>query len=107
MNPDHRTPRDWLLARHAAATPQLDTLRRAALPAPEITWREFLREIFRPNRLAWRSLAAAWLLLVLFHLTHTRPARDPKTVAPSPEAVALWLNQLKSHETFAQIDRQP
>ena len=107
MNPDHQTPRDWLLARHAAITPQLDTLRRAALPEPSLTWREFLREIFRPHRVAWRSLAAAWLLLALFSLTRHHSAPDPKATAPSPEAVALWLAQLQSHETFAQIDRRP
>ena len=104
MNPDSKTPRDWLLSRHAAATPKLDALRRAARPEASITWRDFLRELFRPHRRAWQSLVAAWLLLLLFHLAHPRPALDPNMPTPSPEAVALWLTELNSHETFAQID---
>lgn len=108
MNPDdNKTPRDWLLARHAAASPRLDALRRAALPPPALSWGDFLREVFRPHRTAWRALAAAWVVLALFHLARPTPAPAPQFPAPSPAALAKWLAQLKSNETLAQIDRHP
>lgn len=111
MNPERQTPRDHLLARHATATPQLDALRRAALPAPAsapaLGWREVLRELFRPHRAAWCSLAATWVLLALFHFTHPRPVRDPAAVAPSPAALAAWLGQFSTHDTLAQVDPHP
>jgi len=103
---DAKIPREWLLARHANAKPRLDEARRAALPASDLSWRDFLGEIFRPHRTAWRGLALVWLGLLAFHFTLGRSAHPPVT-PPPPEAVAAWLAQLKANETFAQIDRHP
>lgn len=109
---DPQTPRDWLLARHASASPQLDALRRAALPnatspAEDITWREFLARIFRPHRLAWRALAAVWIALVALHLSQPRGSAPADRSTLSPETVATWFRQTKTHEALAQINRHP
>ena len=103
----NKTPRDWLLARHDTATPRLDVLRRAALPPASMTLREALREIFRPHRIAWRTLACVWLMLALFHLMAKEPSPTSTLPPPSPEAAAAWIAQLKSqsHETLTQVDR--
>jgi hypothetical protein len=101
--------RDHLLARHAATAPRLDALRRAALPPADVTWREFLHELFRPHRAAWRALVVVWLVLLVLQLAVVNPARPPALAgpAPSPEAVAAWFAQLNSHETLSQIAQTP
>jgi hypothetical protein len=106
---DPQSTRDWLLARHASATPQLDALRRAALPraAEEINWREFLARVFRPHRLAWRTLAAVWLVLAALHLAQQRAGSTAARSTTSSEAFATWLRQAKTHEALAQISRHP
>ena len=104
---ESRTPRDWLLARHAPANPGLDRIRRDALPTPSMTWRDFLRELFSPDRTAWRTLAIVWLGLIAMHFTLGRLPRPTLANPPPPDAVAAWLAQLKSNETLAQIDRRP
>ena len=113
-HPDPKSPRDWLLARHAPATPRLDVLRGRALPdggaapSPRLdSWRDLLRELFRPHLTAWRALALVWLGLIVFNFTFGRSPQPESTTPPPPEAVAAWLAQLKSNETFAQIDRHP
>lgn len=102
-----QTPRDWLLARHEIATPQLDALRRDLITslAPSLTAREFFAELFRPHRAAWRALAAVWLVLAAFHFAQRRAAPTPRLPSPPPDAVATWLRQQKHHETLAQIYR--
>ena len=104
MNEKPSSPRARLLARHASMTPRLDALRRAALPVvPAQSWRAVLHELFFPQRVAWGALATVWIGLAVFHLTLGRP---PATTSPAipVDAVAAWLNQLKSNETLAQID---
>lgn len=91
----NRTPRDWLLARHAAAGPMLDALRGAALPEPRLGGREFLRELFRPARPAWTALAAVWLVLLVIRVAQPAP---PKGAVPSPEFEAAWSTSI------AQLD---
>ena len=107
MNDNRHTPRDLLLTRHAPKTATLDALRRAALPPPDLTWLDLLREIFTPHRTAWSALAAMWLLLAVFHLTH--PVSTPPTGSPitSPATYTALLRDLKSYETFSQIDQNP
>jgi hypothetical protein len=100
-----KTPRDWLLARHADATEPLDALRRNALPPARSTLRDALHELFHPHRTAWRVLAVAWVALALFHLTTGRRALPPASSVPSAEAVAAWIAQFQSHETLVQVDR--
>jgi hypothetical protein len=107
MNDEPKSPRDWLRARHASVAPQLDRLRRAALPAPTLTWREALAALFRPQRIAWRALVAVWIAMAIFQLAQTRTQHAPAHSAPSPEELAGWFRQLKTHEILAQIDHHP
>lgn len=101
-----KSPRDWLLARHAPATDRLDALRGAALPESRIGWREFLREVFGPQRHVWRALAVIWVGLVVFHFATSRPP-PPRLSPPLSAAAAEWLHQLKTYDTLAQISRHP
>jgi len=102
---DPKTPRELLLARHAHSTERLDALRRNVLSPTRSSLRDVLHELFHPHRIAWRVLAATWVALALFHLTTERPALPPSSPVPSAEAVAAWIAQFKSHETFVQVDR--
>jgi len=105
----NKSLRDHLLARHAAAGPRLDSLRRSALPPADVTWRDFLRELFRPHRTVWRALAVIWLVLLVLQFAVINPARPPALAGPtpSPEAVAAWFDQLNSNETLTQIAQIP
>ena len=99
--------REWLLARHQSATPRLDELRRAALPAAPRTRGAFLRELFAPHRVAWRALAAVWIALLVFSLTVGRPGRAGRLPAPPPAAFAAWLAAANSHDVPVQTDVAP
>jgi hypothetical protein len=74
-----QSPRHWLLARHTAATPQLDSARRAALAtvqrdAAPVPISQLLPALFFPNRGVWTALAATWLLLTALHFAQRPPA---------------------------------
>jgi hypothetical protein len=86
----NRTPRDWLLARHAPARPALDALRRSVLPEPPLDLRGFLRELFVPVRHAWLLLGVFWVAGLLWAAAH-RPAPAPFSEGPSAEQMALLL----------------
>jgi len=108
MNDDPKCPRDWLLARHESSTPRLDATRgKVVAPLSTPTVREFLADFFRPHRLAWRLLAGVWFAIAVVHFTRGRFESRPSHPAPSAEAFARWLGELKSHETLAQIDHHP
>lgn len=119
MSDQKKSPRDWLLARHADTQPRLDAMRRAALRANaamsdeftharlSLTWSGLFFELLRPNRGVWRVLAAIWLTLVLFQLTSIRPSTSSAQSEPSSKAFTAWLSQLKSHDALAQIDHRP
>lgn len=104
-----KSPRDWLLARHAPAQPQLDALRRSALPAhlEDISVREFLARLFRPQRRAWQTLALIWLALLALQFSQRSVDSHTGRASVSPEAFAAWLAQAKTHEALAQINRHP
>lgn len=123
-DPNSKSPRDWLLARHARVTPQLDALRETVLSplrappssaannahatAPlDLTWRQLAIALFRPQRTLWATLAAAWLVVVALQLTRPHPSPSTTAATPSAEAIALWLRQSRSHEALAQIHRHP
>jgi hypothetical protein len=97
-----KTPRDWLLDRHRMEVPELNALRRAALPSPS-SW----QNLFGPHRRAWRLLAAVWVTLALFHFTIGRPPRSAKASSPSPAMLAAWMTQFGFHDSILQIDRLP
>jgi len=103
-----KTPRGWVLARHAASDARLDALRRAALPEPSLTVDEFLHELFHPHRTFWRSLAAVWVGLVLFYFATHQGIHSPDPSAPPPAIIAAWLSPLSPpHEDIVQIRSQP
>jgi hypothetical protein len=66
--------------------------------------REIFSAIFRPHRVAWRTLAAVWIALLVFQLTIRSGTLHPTTPAPSPELVAAWFSQFSSNETLSQVD---
>lgn len=89
-----KTPREILLARHQAAEPRLDAVRRDVLenlPVNESRrgdrWNHFVvmcREFFRLPRWAWSGLAAAWLVIVGLNIA----ARETTATPPAPSAIA-------------------
>jgi hypothetical protein len=97
-----KTPRDWLVDRHRMEVPKLDALRRAALPAPSLGL-----ALFGPHRVAWRTMAAVWVALALFHFTLGRPPRQANLPAPPPALLAMWVAQFNPHVALAQNDRLP
>ena len=101
-----KTPRELLLARHAAAQPRLDALRKtvlAELPAagasvPARSWRTTLWEqLVVAGRPAWIGLAAAWTLIVVLNSASATATDQRPSVAaaqaPSPEVAALLAAQ--------------
>jgi len=83
----NQSPGRWLLERHAATVPELDALRRAALPEPRLSGREFLRELFLPSRPVWTAVAAAWI--AVFALNASQPSR-PKPPRPVAGFAVVW-----------------
>jgi hypothetical protein len=104
---ESKSPRDWLLARHANAERQLDVLRRAALPVMSPGWRDVLRELFRPHRRAWQALAIVWTGVLAFHFTLGRPRSSAELNPPPPAAIDAWLKQMNSYDAIAQMDHRP
>ncbi|HEY9174637.1 MAG TPA: hypothetical protein VI136_20315 [Verrucomicrobiae bacterium] len=100
-----KTPRQILLARHQAAEPKLDSIRREAVrvaadvnrrttPIRELTFAATIshglgllyRELIWPCRRTWAGLAAAWVALAVFNLTQTEPARPTLAKSKTPPA---------------------
>ena len=89
-----KTPREILLARHQAAEPKLDALRREVLqnltPDEQSRGERFdsfltsCRELFRLPRWAWSGLAAAWLVIVGLNIA----ARETAATQTAPTVVA-------------------
>lgn len=98
---DPKSPRDWLLARHAAAGPRLEAVRRRSLPEPA---RDVWHELFAPHRRIWQALACAWVLVLVFHYAGREAAPVAGADAPAPAAAAEWLKYLQSRDAFAQND---
>lgn len=102
-----RTPRSWLRERHVSEVRELDRRRQRTLSEASITWRELLHELFHPARFAWSALAVVWVvLLTLFVARVPAPISSPEDLPPSP-ALTAWVEQLRTYEAFAQIDRNP
>lgn len=104
MTDKPRTPRDWLLHRHAGARPRLDAIRASVLPEPKITWPQFLGHVFIERRVYWSALAAVWIAIATLQLTRDFSPRNRDTVDSVPQAtIALWLRQHDPHATIASI----
>lgn len=110
MSADRRTAREWLLARHSSAASQLDAARGRALrqsagsPPAALTTGSLLRALFFPARFGWTAVAVAWLVLAVIHFTVARPPQVTSPRNVPPEAIARYLAQFQSHDTFAQIN---
>jgi hypothetical protein len=93
-----KTPRDLLFAQYAAASPQLDHLRRDALAdATPIPARQLLHAIFYPQRRLWFGLAAAWLVIISLHFSQ-RPTTTPRSNTSTALYAAHWsANQAQLH----------
>jgi hypothetical protein len=104
------TPRDILFARHQAAAPKLDAIRRkvvwegrrVAVPEfmvadtatlPMLIW----RELILPSRRIWTGLAAVWTLIFAFNFSQRDPAAllARKTPPLAPEMILTFRQQEK------------
>jgi hypothetical protein len=114
-----KTPRDLLFARHQAAAPKLDAIRRAAVAAagdrhnfagrrpPTAATNIFLtlwQELFLPGRRIWSGLAGAWVLIIAVNLAQHDPSPTGKA-APAPAMMSFREQQRLMNELFA--DRLP
>jgi hypothetical protein len=107
-----KTPREILLTRHQAARPKLDAIRRTALKEMnnEATKKQrrpsslvslFLgcsqncwRELIWPCRRTWAGLAAAWVVLLVFNLSHSERAQIVTAkAAPPPGELRLAFQE--------------
>ena len=109
-----KTPHEILLARHQAAAPKLDAIRREVVNVAadvnrrkqtvrELTFAATLANAIRlsfleliwPCRRTWAALAAVWIALFIFNVSQ----RDKVELAarklppPSPEAILAWRQQ--------------
>ena len=98
-----KTPREILQARHHAAQPKLDAIRReivAGLDRPDATaqkekysfvsWclggsKTLWHELILPSRRIWSGLAAVWILIFLanFSMRDHAPVTMAKSVSPA------------------------
>jgi hypothetical protein len=109
-----KTPREILLARHQAAEPGLDAIRRDVLKnfSPSESrrgdrWNHLVaacRELFRLPRWAWSGLAAAWLIIVGLNVAaRETPARQqsPPVIAKRSSDTLQALREQK--QLFAEL----
>jgi len=110
-----KTPRDILFARHQAAVPKLDTVRRGILAGlnhkatKARSWTDSFvslclggsnklwRELIFPCRRIWTGLAAVWILIFVFNFSQRDPAEllARKTPAVAPEMMLTFRQQEK------------
>ena len=109
-----KTPREILTARHQAATPKLDDVRRAALnnlhrrettPAARPFFFTQLAEFFRLPKPALAGLALAWCIIILLNVASSEvaPASNaaPAQMAQRPTATREELRAQK--QLFAEL----
>lgn len=98
------TPRDLLLARHAASVPQLDLRRQGALAdLTPIPARQLLPALFLPHRRLWLGLAAAWIVILAVHFTQRPFVRPDRSI--SVRSTANWsANQAQLHALLAETN---
>jgi hypothetical protein len=123
-----KTPREFLLRRHAPANEKLDAIREEAVraaadvnrrsaPNREATFAAAVsrmvttpfREIILPARRIWAGFAVAWLVIVAAHLADTeRTARTEAGLRPAPAGMLMaWERQQKlMAELIGQTETQ-
>jgi len=78
-----KTPREIILARHQAANPKLDELRRSTVAGlakhqstpvrpPILFLFKLWQELVWPCRRTWASLAIVWVAIMAFNLAHAQ-----------------------------------
>ena len=98
-------PRDLLLSHHAAAIPQLDALRRAAVnDATPIPARKLFHALFYPQRTVWIGLAAAWVAIVILHFSQHPPERPANLDTIARYATNWSAHQAKLNALLTQTD---
>ena len=100
-----KTPRDLLLSHHAAATPQLDQLRRKTLDdARPVPASQLLHALFFPQRRLWLGLAAAWLVILALNFSQ-RPAPHPNHAKAAALYATSWsANQAQLHALLSETN---
>jgi len=115
-----KTPREILLARHQAATPKLDAIRRTALeelnneatktqrwPASFVALlrggsQKLWRELLWPHPAAWAALAGVWLVILGVQIgsRESSPHDFTHQLPPSPQVRELLKQQ---QQLFAEL----
>ncbi|MDD5139413.1 MAG: hypothetical protein PHY43_04020 [Verrucomicrobiales bacterium] len=117
-----KTPRNILFARHQAAAPKLDALRREVVaelnnqgaktqslltsfaPLRLCVLNNIWLELVWPCRRIWTGLAAVWLLILTINLAQHEPSPAGKMTA-APAMMSFREQQRWMNELFA--DRAP
>jgi hypothetical protein len=125
-----KTPREILLARHQAAGPKLDAVRREVLrelnnketkeqKSAFLSWffgcfKISWLELFFPCRRIWTGLAAVWLLLFIVNFSQRdavssisgKPVRSP-AVMMSWQTQQRWVNELLADRSLPPEAEHP
>jgi hypothetical protein len=116
-----KTPREILLARHQAAAPKLDAIRRAVvleLNSEDAKTQSFLtrfaplrlccsnilwQELVWPCRRVWTGLAAVWVLLAIVNFSQRDSSQVHLAKSSSPAAMTMTFRdqQKMLNELFA------
>ena len=102
-----KTPRDFLFQRHRAVEPKLNVIREKVVASlsnpdrvtsPDVTDDRYrLREFFISLRWHLAGMGAAWLVIVLLHLSSGRPtslaSALPAAKIPPPQIILASLRE--------------
>lgn len=108
-----KTPRELLLARHRAAEPKLDAIRKRAVatldPRPSafdswlaVCW----QELFWPCRRAWAGLAAVWAVILALNFSAAEHMAQPTVAAVTqlPGSLESWKQ--RQEQLLAELSGQ-
>lgn len=107
-----KSPRELLLARHRAAKPQLDAIRKRAVatlgPRPSafdswlaVCW----RELFWSCRRVWLGLVAVWAVILGLNFASTDAPQDRAVIASgsTPDLMQAWKQR---QQLLAELTEQ-
>ena len=126
-----KTPREILFARHQAATPKLDAVRRSVVaelnnketkeqsqPTFLVAWllrcsNKIWLELVFPSRRIWTGLAAVWILIFMVNFSQRDPVSGATGQPVRSQAVMMswqvqqrWMNELLAdRSTPADMER--